>query len=105
MTPPWARLADRLMTAIGGPVETARFPVPALVFAFVTRVVQALGIAVLFSYSTAEGLLAGAAVGGLACLGFVLPLMVGQAAFGPPWGPWPRFLAGTPEVLVLQSCL
>ncbi|MDQ6741058.1 MAG: DUF1761 family protein [Actinomycetota bacterium] len=95
----WALLANRLMKALGSPVDTARMPAQALVIAFVTRTAQALAIAMLISYSAAEGILGGAVVGGAACIGFVLPIMAGQAALGPPWGSWPRLLVGAPEVL------
>jgi hypothetical protein len=30
----------------------------------------------------------------------VLPMMVGQASFGPPFGSWPRLAVALPEALV-----
>ena len=75
-------------------------PLPALIVALVTRLVQAFGTAAVLAAAGVTGV-AGGAVGGLTifCL-LLLPIMAGQAAFGPPWGSWRRLVIGVPEALV-----
>jgi hypothetical protein len=71
-----------------------------LAVAFVTRVVQAFGVAVALGYAGVSEPGRGAIGGVLVFVGTILPFMVSQAAFGVPWGTWSRFALGVPEVAV-----
>jgi hypothetical protein len=97
----FAVLANRLGRIVGLDGDgQGRMPPQALIVAFLTRLVQAFGTAAVLAAAGVSGV-AGGAVGGLTifCL-LLLPIMAGQAAFGPPWGSWRRLLVGVPEALV-----
>lgn len=97
----FAVLADRLGRIVGPDGDgQVRMPPLALIVAFLTRLVQAFGTAAGLA-AAGVGSVAGGAVGGLAIFSLLLlPIMVGQAAFGPPWGSWRRLVVGVPEALV-----
>ena len=72
----------------------------ALAVGFVTRLVQSFAVAVVLGYVGVSEPWPGAIGGVLVFVGTILPFMVGQAAFGVPWGTWSRFAVGLPEGLV-----
>ena len=96
----FAVVANRLTRLIGGTPDEGRWPAPALVAAFLTRGVAAFAIAVLVGYTGASGPIAGAVIGALAFCGFMLPLLIGQAAFGGRWGSWTNVAVGGLETLL-----
>ena len=78
----WAALSLPIARAVGLPVGSEKMPPVALLVAFGTRLVLAFGFAVILGYAGVEsfgiGVLAGAALSVVT----LLPLLVGQAAFG-----------------------
>lgn len=74
-------------------------PPAALVAAFVTRIVLAFGIGAITAFAGVNTPAAGALGGAAIFAVIVLPGMIGQAAFGPPFGSWPRLMVGAPEAL------
>lgn len=94
----WAVLTPAYLRRLGRPPEEAR-PTPAqLGVAFVTRVLLAWVLAVFVGWAGAREVGAGAEIGFLAWLGFVIPLAVGQAAFERK--PWQVLAIGLPESLI-----
>jgi hypothetical protein len=96
----WGLISPRMAQAVHLEANTQKMPPTALAFGFVTRIVIAFGIGAIIAFagvsSPAIGALGGAAIFAVT----VLPLLVGQAAFGPPFGSWPQFAVALPEALV-----
>jgi hypothetical protein len=80
--------------------NTQKMPPVALVFAFGTRIVIAFGIATITAFAGVSNPGAGALSGAAIFAVTVLPFMIGQASFGPPFGSWPRLAVALPEVWV-----
>jgi hypothetical protein len=94
----WAVLTPAYLRHLGRPAEEAR-PTPAqFAVAFVTRVLLAWVLAVFVGWAGANGAGAGAEIGFLAWLGFVVTLAIGQAAFERK--PWQVLAIGLPESLI-----
>jgi hypothetical protein len=94
----WAVFTPAYLRHLGRPAEEAR-PTPVQFgVAFVTRVLLAYVLAVFVGWAGARGVGAGAEIGFLAWLGFVIPLAVGQAAFERK--PWQVLAIGLPESLI-----
>jgi hypothetical protein len=94
----WAVFTPAWLRRLGRPPEEAR-PTPAqLGVAFVTRVVLAYVLAVFVVWAGAQGAGAGAELGFLAWLGFVVPPALGQAVFERK--PWQVVAIGLPESLI-----
>jgi hypothetical protein len=94
----WGVLTPAYLRHLGRPPEEAR-PTPAqLGIALVTRVLLAWVLAVFVGWAGARGAGAGAEIGFLAWLGFVVPLALGQAAFERK--PWQVLAIGLPESLI-----
>jgi len=94
----WAFLTPAWLRYLGRPPEEAR-PTPAqLGVAFVSRVVLACILGVFVGWAGAQEVGAGAEIGFLAWLGFVIPPAVGQAAFERK--PWQVLVIGLPESLI-----
>ena len=96
----WGLLSPRIARLVGYSTETPKMPASALVVGFVTRLVQAYGIAVILAVAGADH--AGVAALGGAALFVVtaFPMMIGEAAFGPPSGSWARLAVAAPEAVV-----
>jgi hypothetical protein len=95
----WGLISSRIARAVRLEADTQKMPPAALVLAFVTRIVIAFGIAAITAFAGVTSPAAGA-LGGVAIFAVtVLPGMVGQAAFGPPFGSWPRLAVALPEAL------
>ncbi|SRR6266487_824319 len=96
----FAAVAPALGRAVGAPDLPETVPASALIIAFLTRVVVAFGIAAILGFAGVHR----PGIGALAGMGVfavtMLPLMVGQAAFGPPSGSWPQFAVAVPEALL-----
>jgi hypothetical protein len=96
----WGLISSRVAQAVRLDANTQKMPPVALVLAFGTRIVITFGIAAITAFagvsSPAAGALSGAAIFAVT----VLPMMVGQASFGPPFGSWPRLAVALPEALV-----
>ena len=94
----WAVFTPAWLRRLGRPPEEAR-PTPAqLGVAFVTRVLLAYVLAVFVVWGGAQGAGAGAEIGILAWLGFVVPPTLGQAVFERK--PWQVVAIGLPESLI-----
>ena len=96
----WGVFSARISRVVGLDADTRSMPPAALVVAFLTRIVQSFGIAATLAYAGVSSLGLGALGGAVIFCLLLLPLMLGQAAFGPPFGSWPRLAVGTPEALV-----
>jgi hypothetical protein len=94
----WAAIAPSFARALRLDPEP-RWPGPALVIAFLTRLVQAFGVALILGFAGVETVGAGAIAGAVLCCLVLLPFMVGQAAFG-TGSSWRRLLVATPGVLI-----
>lgn len=76
-----------------------------MVGAVVTRAVLAYGIALVLAFADVEHPLAGA-LGGIAVFTVILlPVQVGQAAFGGIAHPWRRLAVPAPESIVGMSVM
>ena len=94
----WAVFTPAWLHRLGRPPEEAR-PTPVqLSVAFVTRVLLAYVLAVFVVWAGAQGAGAGAEIGLLAWLGFVIPPTLGQAVFERK--PWQVVAIGLPESLI-----
>ena len=94
----WAAIAPSLARALRLDPEP-RWPGSALVIAFLTRLVQAFGVALVLGFAGVETVGAGAIAGAVLCCLVLLPFVVGQAAFGTS-SSWWRLLVATPGVLI-----
>jgi hypothetical protein len=81
-------------------LRAQRMPPAALVIGFVTRIAQAFGIAAIAAFAGVSGPASGALTGAAVFVVIVLPLMIGEAAFGPPSGSWPQLGVAAPEAVV-----
>ena len=96
----WGVFSTHIAKAVHLDADTRNMPPAALVIAFITRVVSAFGLAAILAFAGVSGLGMGALGGAVIFCLFLLPMMLGQAAFGPPFGSWPRVAVGLPEALV-----
>lgn len=96
----WGLISSHVARAVRLEADTQKMPPVALVFAFVTRIVMAFGIAAIAAFAGVSSPPAGALSGSAIFAVTILPMMVGQASFGPPFGSWPRLAVALPEGLV-----
>ena len=94
----WGVIANPLTRLLGGVPEPGRPPAAGLIAAFLTRVMAAYVLAIFLNYAGAQSALAGAALGMLAWIGFVITISIGQAAFG--WMSWTRLIVGAGESML-----
>lgn len=95
----WGLFSARIAKVVRLEADTQKMPPAALVVAFLTRVPLTFGIAAIMAFAGANTPGAGALGGAAVFCAIVLPIMIGQAAFGPPFGSWPRVAVGAPEAL------
>lgn len=96
----WAALSRPIARFVGLPMGAETLPLAALVVAFGTRLVLAFGFAAILGYAGVETFGAGVLAGAALSIVTLLPLLVGQAAFGQGSAGWRSLAISVPDALL-----